>query len=68
MTTVLMSMATGSSNLDDFEPETKIQTEGHTLTQTGRQNGLEDPDAFWSAHPSPQLGNQHLTGTKFGIV
>ena len=44
-----MSMAARSSDRDDFEPETQIQTEGHTLTPTGGQNGPEDPDAFVSA-------------------
>ena len=34
MTTVFMSMAARSSDGDDFEPETKIQMEGHTLTPT----------------------------------
>ena len=48
MTTVFMSMAARSSNRDNFEPETKIQIEGHTLTPTGGQNGPEDPDAFGS--------------------
>ena len=43
-----MSMATRLSNLDDFESATKIQTEGHTLTPAGGQNGLEDPDTFGS--------------------
>ena len=42
-------MAARSSNLDDFQPETKIWTEGHTLTPVGGQNGPEDPDAFGSA-------------------
>ena len=49
MTTVFMSMATSSTDRDDFESETKIQTEGYTLTPTGSQNGPEDPDTFRSA-------------------
>ena len=55
-TTVFVSMATRSSDLDDFEPEIKIQTEGHTLTLTDSQNGQENPEAFGSAPPcSPSL-------------
>ena len=72
MTTVFMSMVTRLSDLDNFETETKIQTEGHTLTPTGSQNGLEDPDAFGSTyhipHPSPQLENQYLTSLTLSIV
>ena len=45
MTTVLVSMATRLSDLDDSEPEIKIQTEGHSLTLT---NGQENPEAFGS--------------------
>ena len=48
MTTVFVSRATRSSDLEDFEPETKIQTEGHTLTPTNSQNGQENPEAFGS--------------------
>ena len=58
MTTVFVSMATKLSNLDDLNPKVKIQTEGHTLTQTSGQNGLEDPDAFGSA--SSHLPSQSL--------
>ena len=48
MTTVFVSMATRSSDRDDFEPETKIQTEGHTLTPTSGQNGPEHSNVFGS--------------------
>ena len=48
MTTIFVSMATRLSNQDDLKPEIKIQTEGHTLTPTSGQIGLEDPDAFRS--------------------
>ena len=48
MTTVFMSMAARLSGLDDLKAEIKIQTEGHTLTPTSDQNGLEDPEAFGS--------------------
>ena len=67
-TTVFVSMATRSSDGEDFKPETKIWTEGHTLTPTGGQNGQEDADAFGSSPSSPQLGHQHLTGLRLGIV
>ena len=49
MTSVFVSMAARLSNLDDFESETKTQTEGHTLTPTCSLNGPEDPYAFGSA-------------------
>ena len=58
MTTVFMSMATRTSDLDELNLEVKIQTEGHTLTPTSGQNGPEDPDAFGSAQscsPSQSL-------------
>ena len=61
MTTVFMSMATRLSDLDDFEPETKIQTEGHTLIPTGDQNGPKDPDVLGSApscSPSQSLARK----------
>ena len=48
-TTVFMSMATKLSNLDELNPEVKIQTEGYILTPTSSQNGPEDPEAFGSA-------------------
>ena len=46
MTTVFMSMAARSSDLDNLNPEVKIQIEGHSLTPTSGQNGPEDQDAF----------------------
>ena len=60
MTTVFMSIAARSSELDDLPPETKVQTEGHTLTPVGGQNGPEDLDAFesapsWSPARTPAL-------------
>ena len=51
MTTVFVSMATRSSDLDDLKPEIKIQAEGHTLTSTSGQSGLDDPEAFGSTPP-----------------
>ena len=49
MTIVFMSMATRSRDLDDFQPETEIQTEGHTFTPVRGQNGPKDPGVFGSA-------------------
>ena len=46
MTTVFVPMATRLGDLDDLNPEVKIQIEGDTLTLTGSRNGPEDPDAF----------------------
>ena len=61
MTTVFMSMATRLSDLDNLNPEVKIQTEGHTFTLTRGQYGLEDPDAFGSTpshSPSQSLARK----------
>ena len=49
MTTVYMSMATRSSNLDDQKSGVNVQTEGHTLTPPRSWNGSEDTQAFGSA-------------------
>ena len=48
MTTVFVSMATRLSDLDDFELEIKIQTEGHTIMLTNGQHGQENPEVFGS--------------------
>ena len=47
--TVFMSMAAQSSDLDDQNPGTSIQKEGHTLTPPSGWNSPEDPEAFGSA-------------------
>ena len=49
MTIVFMSMVARLSDLDQLNPEVRIQTEAHTLTPHSGQNGPEDPDAFGSA-------------------
>ena len=41
-TTVFVSMATRSRNLDEQKPGVNIQTEGHTLTPPRYQNGPEE--------------------------
>ena len=51
-------MASRLSDLDDFEPEIKVQTEGHTLTLTNAWNGKESPEVFGSVQscsPSQSL-------------
>ena len=49
MATVVVSMATRSSDLDNQKPGIDIQTEGHIVTPTSSQNGPENPEAFSSA-------------------
>ena len=67
-----MSVATKSSDLDNFETEIKIQTEGHTLTlkmaEMARktQRHLEVPHHI--PGPGLQLGNQNPTGPRPGIA
>ena len=62
MATILMSMATRLSDLDDQKPGVNIQTtEGHTLTPPSGQNGSENQEAFGSApshSPSQSLAQK----------
>ena len=46
MTTVSVSMATRSSDLDVQKSGVNIQTEGHTLTPPSGWNGPEETEAF----------------------
>ena len=51
MTTTVMSMATKSSNLDNWKSGANLQIEGHGLTSPSDQKGLEETGASGTALP-----------------
>ena len=72
MTTVFLSMATRSNDLDDFEPEIKIPTEATPLPQPAVKMAWKTQMHLGVPHhipyPGPKLGHQHLTGLRLSIV
>ena len=70
MTTVSVSMATRSSNLED--QKSGVQTEGHIPTLPSSCGGPEETVAFGSAppihHPSLWQGGKHQTTLRLGLV
>ena len=51
MTTIVMSMAAKSRDLDDQISGANLQIKGHTLTSPSGQKGLEETGASGSAPP-----------------